>query len=209
MDGGGGGMTIYNIISDIHALEGLINGLADEETGEAREFTEEEKQSFLAWVNENEANFKEKFNNICRFFKNLQAQAGVAAAEKDALRAEMDRLSKRAKARENEADRLKSLLWFALDSLKMRKFRTELFSAGIQNTRKSARPTSSFNPDDIPAAYLKRELSLSAIADAVKAGELYEKEGPENHAKLFYRGESGEQELKGVSYIQGETLAIR
>ncbi|MDR2049696.1 MAG: siphovirus Gp157 family protein [Treponema sp.] len=202
-------MTIYGIISDIRALQSLIDGLTDEETGETREATGEEKQAFLEWVNESEANFTEKFNNTCRFFKNLQARAKVAAAEKDALRAEMDRLSKRARARENEADRLKSLLWFALDSLNTKKFKTALFSACIQNTRKSARPTSVFNPDEIPAAYLKRELAPAAIAEAVKAGELYEKEGPENTTKLFYRDGAGEHELKGVSYIQGTALVIR
>jgi hypothetical protein len=209
MGGGGRGMTIYNIISDIRALEGLINSLTDEETGEVREITDEEKQSFLEWVNENETNFKEKFNGICRFFKNLQAQAEVAAAEKETLAAEMNRLSKRANARENESKRLKSLLWFALDSLKMQKFKTELFSAGIQNTRKSVKPTSVFNPDEIPTVYLKRELAPSAITEAVKAGTLYEKEGPENITKLFYRDGSGEHELKGVAYIQGTALVIR
>jgi hypothetical protein len=209
MGGGGGRMTIYNIIADIKSLEGLIEGLTDEDTGETREITDEEKQSFLEWIKENEGNFKDKFNNICRFFKNLRAQSDVAAAEKDALKAEMDRLSKRAKARENEAGRIKSLLWFALDSLKMQKFKTELFSVGIQHTRKSAKPTSIFNPDDVPVAYLKRELSPSAISDAIQEGTLYEKEGPENTAKLFYQDNLGEHELRGVAYVQGSALVIR
>jgi hypothetical protein len=204
-------MTIYTIISDIKALESLINGLTDEETGETREVTKEENQAFLNWVNENEGNFKGKFDNICRYYKNLRAQAEVAKAERDALKAEMDRLSKRANARENEADRLKSLLWYALDALKMKKYKTELFLAGIQNTRKTAKPNSLFNPDDIPAAYLKRELSPSAITKAVETGALYEKEGPLNYAKLFYRDNTGEGdcELKGVTYVQGSALVIR
>jgi hypothetical protein len=202
-------MTIYNVISDIEALECLINGLTDEETGESREITEEEKQSFLDWINENRNNFNEKFDNICRFFKNLKAQADVAATERDTLKAEMDRLSKRAKARENEADRLKGLLWFAFDKLKVQKHKTALFSAGIQNTRKTAKTTSIFNPNEIPVEYLKRELALTAINDAVKEGALYEKNGPENITKLFYRSVDGEQELKGVAYIQGHALVIR
>jgi hypothetical protein len=202
-------MTIYNIISDITALRSLINGLTDEETGESREITGEEKQAFLNWINENQANFNEKFDNICRFFKNLKAQADVAAAERDTLKAEMDRLSKRAKARENEADRLKGLLWFAFDSLKVQKHKTELFSAGIQNTRKTAKTTTTFSPDKIPAEYLKRELALSVISEAVKDGTLYEKDGLENRTKLFYRGEGGECELKGVAYVQGQALVIR
>jgi hypothetical protein len=209
MGSGGRKMTIYNILSDINALKSLINSLTDEETGETREITNEEKQIFLAFLDENESNFKDKFDAICRFYKNLQAQSSVAAVERDTLKAEMDRLSKRAKARENEADRIKSLLWFALDSLKMEKYKTDLFSAGIQNTRKTARPTSIFNLDDIPVEYLRRELAPSFISDAVKEGKLYEKEGPENLTKLFYRDDSGEHELKGVAYVQGKALVIR
>jgi hypothetical protein len=121
----------------------------------------------------------------------------------------MDRLSKRAKARENEAERLKGLLWFALDNLKMKKYKTDLFSAGIQNTRKVAKADCLFNPDNIPAKYLKRELASSAIYDAVKDGALYEKEGDLNRGALFYRSETGEQRLKGVSYLQGQALVIR
>jgi hypothetical protein len=202
-------MTIYNIISDIRALESLINSLTDEETGESREVAEEEKQAFLEWINENKANFNGKFDNICRFYKNLRAQADVATTERDMLKAEMDRLSKRAKARENEAERLKGLLWYAFDRLKITKCKTDLFSAGIQNTRKTAKTTSVFNPDEIPTAYLRRELVSSAVSDAVKLGELYEKKGPENITKLFYRDETGERELKGIAYIQGTALVIR
>jgi hypothetical protein len=202
-------MTIYTVISDIKALEELVNSLTDGETGETREITDEEKQTFLAWIHENEDKFREKFDNICRFFKNLRGQADVAAAERDTLKSEMDRLSKRARARENEADRLKSLLWYAFDALGVQKYKTDLFSAGIQNTRKTAKPTSVFTPDNIPAAWLKRELAPSAVTEAVKTGALYEKEGPEHYTKLFYRDDSGEHELKGVAYVQGQALVIR
>jgi hypothetical protein len=204
-------MTIYTVLSDIRALQSLINGLTDEETGETRDLTEEENRAFVGWVQENEGNFTEKFDNTCRYYKNLKAEAAVAAAERDALKDEMARLSKRAGARENEADRVRGLVWYALDALKMRKFKTALFSAGIQGSRKTAKPSPSFNPDDIPAAYLKRELSPSAVAEAVKSGALYEKEGPLNYGKLFYRDGAGggERELKGVVYAGGSTLVIR
>jgi hypothetical protein len=202
-------MTIYDIISDIKALENLINGLTDEESGEVREITEEEKQVFLNWVRENESNFKAKFDGICRYYKNLQAQELVAKAEKNALKAEMDRLSKRAQARENEAARLKTLLRFAMDSLKMQKYKTDLFSAGIQNTRKTVKETTIFDPNEIPVWYLKRELSPSAVTKAIEEGALYEKEGIENRTKLFYRDKTGERELKGVAYTQGTALVIR
>jgi hypothetical protein len=202
-------MTIYNITSDMRALQSLINGLTDKETGETREVTEEERQTFLEWVNEIESNFKEKFDNICRFFKNIQAQADVAAAERDTLKAEMDRLSKRAKARENEAAQLKGLLWFAFDNLGMKNYKTDLFSVGIQNTRKTAKPDCLFNADNIPVKYLKRELASSAVYEAVKDGTLYEKEGDINRGSLFYRSENGEQRLNGVSYSGGQALVIR
>jgi hypothetical protein len=202
-------MTIYDVIRDSKAVESLINGLTDEETGETREVTEEEKQVFLGWINENEGHFITKFDNICRLYKNLQARAAIAAAEKETLSAEMSRLAKRAAARENEAKSLRGLLRYALEALKMTKFKTDLFSANIQNTRATARPNAVFSPDEIPVEYVTRELSSSAICDAVKDGSLYGKEGQENIAKLFYQDALGEHELKGVAYLKGSALVIR
>jgi hypothetical protein len=204
-------MTIYNIIGDIGSLQSLINGITDEETGETRELTDEDKGVFLEWINENEKNFKGKFDNLCRVYKNQKAYSDLAEAERKSLSDEMARLSKRAKARANEGDRVKCIIGWALDRIGEKKFKTELFSAGYQNTAKSAKPTATFNPDNIPAQYLKRELSPSAISEAVKEGALYERENSLfQKGSLFYIDENGkEQKLHGVSYLNGTALVIR
>jgi len=203
-------MTIYEVIGDYHGLNQLIDEMIDEETGETREFTEEEKTEFKKWVEEWKDNFDGKFDAICKARKNMQASADVARAEYDALRAEQERLSRRAKSRENAAERVKNLLWWALDVLNMKKYKTDLFSAGVQNTRKCPKTTFDFNPLEIPTEYLKMELSSSAVQEAIKEGHLYEKEDPLLRTKLFYKNESGEeQELKGVAYLGGQSLVIR
>ena len=203
-------MTIYNIVGDIYALKNLVNdAMTDEETGEVREFTDEEKADFLAWLDENRANLEEKFNSIYKVYCNIKAEADVAETERKMLKDEMERLSKRAKARENEAARVKGLFAYAMKRLNMKKYKTPLFSIGWQETRKTAKPLTIFNPDHIPVEYLKRELSASAINEAIKEGRLYEKEGFEHNSKLFYRDENGEHELKGVAYSGGETLVVR
>jgi len=208
-------MTIFDVIADCKALASLINEESDLETGDVREITEEEKAEFLAWIKEEEEenaqNLETKMNNIYKVYRNLKAEADIAEAEKNTLNAERDRLSKRAKTRTNEAGRVKTLIEYAMHSLGMKKFKTALFSAGFQATRKCARPIEGFfNPDEIPVEFLTRELSTSAINEAIKNGRLYEKEGATYFTKLFYRDENGvEQMLKGVSYAGGNTMVIR
>jgi len=204
-------MTIYNIVEDAKALEKLIDGMTDLETGETRDFTEAEKEEILSWAGEIEDNLEAKFDGIYKVYRNKKAEAEIAEAEKNALNSEIDRLRKREQSRLNEAGRLKSLIVYALDMLKMKKYKTALFTAYFMNTKKSAKPYEGFfNPDEIPVEFLKRELSPSAVDRAVKEGRLYEKEGGINTGKLFYKNETGEEKLlKGVSYTGGETLVIR
>jgi len=204
-------MTIYEITADYKALENLLDEMTDPETGETRKFTDEEKAELTKWTDEIQGNFEAKFNGIYKVYCNKKAEAEIAIAEKNAMKAEMDRLSKRANARENEAERLKMLIGYAMDKLKMDKLKTGLFSIGYQATKKSAKPVEGiFKPDEIPVEYLKRELSQSSINEAIKEGRLYEKTvDPLDKGKLFYMDENGEQVLKGVSYLGGKTLVIR
>jgi len=96
------------------------------------------------------------------------------------------------------------------EEVKQRKIKTELFTVYYQETKKSAKPVDSiFNADLIPAEFLKRELSPSAINKAIEEGRLYEKnDNPLDRGKLFDRDRGGEA-LKGVFYGGGETLVIR
>ena len=214
--------TMYNIAGDVKALSSLIESLTDEETGETRELTDEEKETFAAWVKEETEAFDSKFDKICKFFKNLKATAATAQAERDSFKEEMDRLSKRAKARENEAGRIKDLIWQAFDILGMKKYKTALFSAGIQATAASVKTDSGFDIALIPARYWKTpELSASAIKAGLESGELFQKpaaENPLDRDKVFYtiaaptlQDPSGEIELSlpGIRYAQGSTLVVR
>jgi len=203
-------MTIYEIGNDYKALLSLLESMTDPETGETREFTEEEKKFFTESFKECGENFKTKFDNIYKVYRNLMAQSEVADAEKASLQSEMDRLRKRAKTRENEANRLKSLIAYAMDVIKERKIKTDLFSCGWQVTQKSVKQDIDYSHYNIPYKYLKGELSAKAIKDAIEKGHLYEKDDPLQKGKLFYQDENGnELFLKGVSYLGGEALVIR
>jgi len=206
-------MTVYELGGEWKALSSLLDELTDPETGETRELTDEEKEQFTAWTKEIGDGFQSKFDGIYKIYCNKKAEADVAEAEKNALKAEMDRLSRRAEARINETKRLKGLIVYAMDLLKLKKIKTCLFSANFQATQKSVKPVEGFfNPDLIPAEYLKREISPAAVKKAVEEGRLFEKSFEENplaRGKLFYRDQNGEHELKGVSYLGGETLYIR
>ena len=200
--------TMYEITDDLIELNKLMDDIVDE-NGEPREPTEAELEIMRDWFRTSEAEFKEKFDNYCKFIKNLQIEASVATAEKDAHKKEMDRLSKRSKAMENRAATVKNLLWWSMDKLGLSKegFKTSLFSAKEQNTKGSIVELTTYDYRKIPEEFLKQpELDKTAISQALKDGELIQKEGQENYGKIFLR--NGEV-LEGLSYVQGKALYIR
>ena len=222
-------MNIYQIVGDIRSLNALVESLTDEETGETRDLTDEEKKTFLDWINEQEEAFNAKFDNTCKVYRNLRATADVCTAERDSLKEEYDRLSKRARARQAEADRVKGLIWYALDALKLKKKSTELFSAGIQNTGASVKVGDSTHPEEevaklIPEEFVKREVSKSLISDKIKEGTLYQKPVSTNEEEakagthvlpldegaVFGKTDDGyEYRLEGIKYLKGLTCVIR
>jgi len=203
-------LTAYELGEEWDALLSLLNDLTDEETGETRELTEEEKAFFEEETNKIGGDIKYKMDGLCKVFKNYKMKAEIAEAEKNSLKSEMERLSKRAKARENEANRVKYWIGYLMDKVGLKNIKTDLFSASFQSTAKSAKPIDGFfNADNIPVKLLKRELSSSAIKEAIKDGWLYEKEGIENRTKLFYMENGQEKLLKGVTFIGSEFLMIR
>ena len=222
-------MTLYQIVGDIKALAALADSLTDEETGITRELTEDEKLSFASWIAEESSMFDEKFDNVCKVYKNMRATADVCTAERDSMKAELDRLSKRAKAREAEADRVKGLIWFALDALGKQKHKTALFSAGVQKTGASIRIGDSVNTEEnivkiLPDEFVTREVSKSAIVEKIKSGELYVKPvstsggdilsgefvSPLDEGAVFGKTPEGlEYRLEGIKYLSGKTCIIR
>jgi len=208
-------MTMYEIASMPKIIEDLMNeALTDPDTGEVRELTDEENSSFLEWLEEFEESFETKFNNICKVSRNIKAQAALAEAEKSILNKEIESWRRKQQARENEEKRVKLLITLAFDKLGIKKHKTALFNAYFQKTAKSAKPSTTFNPDKVPVEYLKRELNTAAINEAIQEGRLYEKGNTEsemfNEHKLFYKDKNGEERvLEGVTYSGGETLVIR
>jgi len=200
--------TMYEITGDLIELNKLMDDIVDE-NGEPRDPTEAELETMRDWFKTSEAEFKEKFDNYCKFIKNLQIEASVATAEKDAHKKEMDRLSKRSKTMENRAATVKNLLWWSMDKLGLSKegFKTSLFSAKEQNTKGSIIELTTYDYRKIPEEFLKQpELDRTAISQALKDGELIQKEGQENYGKIFFK--NGEV-LEGLSYVQGKALYIR
>lgn len=199
-------MTIYEIADDLKALQSLVESLVDED-GEPREPTEEEFEIMKEWFQDTEAEFKAKFDNYCRFIKNLKMSAEHADSERKLYKEELDRLSRRAKAFDNTAKRVKDCLFWNMERLGMSKYKTDLFSAGIQNTKNSVKTYENYDYSALPSQYLKpAEPDTKAIEQAIKDGELIQKEGAENYGKVF---DKDGNELPGIKYIGGRTLVIR
>lgn len=208
-------MTLYEITGDILALNNLLESLVDE-NGEPRGMTPEETETAREWFNLAESDFKKKFDNICKFIKNLKLSAEQAEAERKLYADELARLSRRAKAFEARAKGIQSLLWWSMDKLGLSKagYKTDLFSAKEQNTQKQITAGAMYDWHDIPEEYLKQpELDTVAIKQALKDGELYQKDEADagiDYDKLYFKnGEYKDQPLKGISCTQGRALVIR
>ena len=205
-------MTLYEITGDILALNNLLESLVDE-NGEPRGMTPEEMETAQKWFDLAESDFKKKFDNICKFIKNLKLSAEQAEAERKLYADELARLSRRAKAFEARAKGVQSLLWWCMSRLGLNKagYKTDLFSAKEQNTQKQIATTSLYDWHKIPEQYLKTpELDTVAIKQALKDGELYQKDGEADYGKLFFAVGAGKDTvLDGVSCLQGCALVIR
>lgn len=202
---------IYETARDIDALRRLVEEAVDEDSGEIKPMSAEDEAVLAEWMNETETAFEKKFDNICRYYRNLEHDAAVAEAERESLKEETQRLGRRVRTAENKAARLKAFIRFAFNTLGVSKYKTALFSAGVQKTQYTVKETSAFDVKNIPQKYLKQELSAALVKEGVKAGELYIKDDdPLARGVLFYKNENGiEERLKGVFYSQGDALVIR
>ena len=201
-------MTLYEITGDLKALNQLMEELVDEE-GNPREPTPEEFETMKKWFDCSFSDFEAKFDNYCKFIKNLRIEAETADAERKTYKAELDRLSKRSKAFENRAKSVNGLLWFAMQNLGMKKYKTALFSAGEQNTQIKIEPLAGSKLKDVPDEFLKpREIDTPQIKYAIKDGILKQGDGtPLGETKLFFT-DTG-KELKDIRWAQGTALIIR
>jgi hypothetical protein len=200
--------SMYEITGDLLSLNNMLDEIVDEE-GNPREPTEDERKTLEEWFNCSKSEFETKFDNICKFIKNLKIEAEIADGERKAYKGELDRLSKRAKALENRASNINGLLWFSMQRLGMKKYKTALFSAGEQNTQLKVESLLGSKLDEIPEEFLKpRELDTTKIKEAIKSGRLVRGNGtPLGENKVFF-AENG-KELKDVRCMQGQALIIR
>ena len=122
-----GKATLYEITGDLIELNKLMENLVDE-NGEPREPTEKELKTMKGWFTETYDAFKAKFDNYCKFIKNLQLSAANAEAEKQNFKAENSRLTKRAKAYENREKLIRNLLRWSMERLDLKNFKSDVFT---------------------------------------------------------------------------------
>ncbi|MBE5996576.1 MAG: siphovirus Gp157 family protein [Lachnospiraceae bacterium] len=130
-----------------------------------------------------DGDFEEKADGYAKVIAQINADA-------DAIKKETDRLTARRKALENSAKRIKDTLQMAMIACDKRKFKTTLFSFGIQKNPASV-VMETDNVFEIPAEYLVMQdptIDKNAIKDALKNGV----------------------DLTGIAHFeQGESLRIR
>lgn len=186
-----GKATLYEITGDLIELNKLMENLVDE-NGEPREPTEKELETMKDWFTETYDGFKAKFDNYCKFIKNLQLSAANAEAEKNNFKAENSRLTKRAAAYENRAKAVRNLLRWGMERLNLQKFKNDVFTANIQNMGgkviKIAITATQKDLSALPEKYLKpREVDTKAILQDLKDGVLEERDGIQNYSKVFIK----------------------
>ncbi len=197
---------LYDIAEDLLSLNDLMESLVDE-NGEPREPTDEEIEEMRKWFEVTQEELQNKFDSYCKFIKNLKLSSENADSERKNMKDELDRLAKRAKARENQRNAVQGLLRWNLERLGIKTFKSDLFTANIQNGQKQVSLASTAKIETLPEEFLKpRELDTVAVKDALKDGLLIQKEGAENYGKVFTR--DGE-EIKGLMVIQGTNFIIR
>lgn len=153
-------MTLYEI-------DNAILECVDGETGEIIDFERLEELGLQRDL---------KIENIALWFKNLRAEA-------EALKKEIDELTKRKKEAENKMEQLSAKLYEALDG---NKFKTPKVSVSYRNS-KAVEVDDDFirfamdnNLDDL-LRYQLPEPNKSAISEALKNGEVIP------HAELIQR----------------------
>ena len=190
---------LYQISEDIKAVDDLFNSAVDE-NGEPRELTEEEQNFLQDCFKCSQEDFENKFDSYGKYMANLKLQSDNADAERKNFKAELDRLSSRAKVFENRRTSLKNYLFYAMQNLKMDSYKSSLFSAKVQQTPVSIKTEGDVG--NLPERFLKpREVNTSAIKECLKSGTIKQLDD----GSLVYNGEL----LEGIKAERGTILVIR
>lgn len=140
----------------IYQIDAAMMELIDEETGEIKDFEEFEK---LALDREN------KIENTGRLYKNYKAEA-------EAIREEEKNLAKRRKTCENNMERLKTLLDYALGGEKYKSASVVASyrkSSSVEVNEEQFVPWAKANADEY-LRYKEPEVNKTALGDALKSG---------------------------------------
>lgn len=144
--------TMYEIAEQFRALSAMDG--SDEELAQAIADTWESVE--LA--------FEDKAENYAKIITQVKAEA-------DNIAAEVKRLTERQKGLKNKAQRMTETLYDAMNAAGKRKFKTTLFTFGIQNN-----PPSVVVDDEkaVPDEFKRHEVTLdkTALKEALKAGEV-------------------------------------
>ena len=146
--------TIYELTSD------YLNLL------ELAEDPDIDEQAFLDTLEGIEGALEDKADNYAKIMRMLETDA-------KGIKAEEERLAKRRKTIEGNVSRMKSALQYAMESTGKVKFKTTLFSFGIQNNPASV-VMDEQDIENIPERFLKYkdpDIDRKAIKDAIKAGD--------------------------------------
>lgn len=93
------------------------------------------------------------------------------------IKAEMDRMDSRKKVLENSKDRIKKALEEAMKATGKTKFKTDLFSFGIQKNPPSLKLVDDLDVMSVPPEYIiwqEPTIDKKKVKEAIKAGEEFE-----------------------------------
>ena len=147
-------MTLYELTNDYMELLQMA------------EDPDIDEQAFLDTLEGIEGALEDKADNYAKVMRMLDSDAL-------AIREEERRLKARREAIENNIRRMKSALQYAMEATGKTKFKTTLFSFGIQNNPASV-VMDEYDIENIPERFLKYkdpEIDRKAIKDAIKAGD--------------------------------------
>lgn len=159
-------MKLFEIATEFKSLRDLVENDCefDSETGEVIDNTEILSELFGGL----QSTLSDKLDNSAYVIKELEAIA-------DALKSEAKRLSDRANHLLGNADKLKSLMSYALTESGDNKIKTDKFTFSFRKSE-SVEIDTLITPEDFDRKYIhiKREFDKTKIKTALKAGETIE-----------------------------------
>ncbi|RMH10708.1 MAG: hypothetical protein D6698_17390 [Gammaproteobacteria bacterium] len=154
--------TLYDIAEDFRVLDDLLLEAGGDMTG-----FEEAVDALLRKLDQD---LETKADNYAAYIQELRARAA-------ARREEARRLSERARADENKADRLQERLMHFFEERGIRHLETPRYSLRVRTNGGrppvELDPTYAESPEKLPEPYRRVQVKpdLKAIADALEAGE--------------------------------------